>query len=99
MLLEKVFLSALLKYKNIVFAEECYYIGGVGMLLQTELDGCGFKGNFYNISIKNRFIKHAAPKSVKEDCGLDSNSLRRFISEIRNIKMRLDVYLVKEKVL
>ncbi len=52
------------------------------MLLQTELDGCGFKGNFYNISIKNRFIKHAAPKSVKEDCGLDSNSLRRFISEI-----------------
>lgn len=42
----KSLLSALLKYKNIVFAEECYYIGGVGMLLQTELDGCGFKGIF-----------------------------------------------------
>ena len=52
------------------------------MLLQAELNNCGFKGNFYNISIKNRFIKHAPPKSVKADCGLDSDSLKCFISKI-----------------
>ena len=79
---EKSLLLKLSNYKNIIFAEECYYIGGVGMLLQAELNNCGFKGNFYNISIKNRFIKHAPPKSVKADCGLDSDSLKCFISKI-----------------
>lgn len=75
-------ISKLLSYNNIIFAEECYRIGGVGMLLQNKLAVNGYKADFHIIAIDNEFIKHAPLKYVRKDFGLDSNSLREYINRI-----------------
>lgn len=75
-------LNSLNNYKNIIFVEECYKIGGVGMLLESNLYSAGFKGEFYHFAIENEFVKHCTQSEAKKRYGLDSDTLKAAIKEI-----------------
>ncbi len=72
---DQTLLQKLLIYKNIIFVEECYKIGGVGMLLESQLHELSFKGKFCHIAIKNEFVKHSTQKQSIEAYGLCGKSL------------------------
>jgi len=69
-------------YKKVVFVEECYKIGGVGMLLESRLLGLSFNGKFYHFAIDNDFVKHATQKQMFKQFGLDADSLSKSIEGI-----------------
>ncbi len=75
-------LTLIKKYKKVIFVEECYKIGGVGMLLKSDLYGSDFNGKFYHIAIENEFVKHCTQTEAKKIYGLDSDSLKITIKEM-----------------
>ena len=79
---DNVILDKLIFYKKIIFVEECYKIGGVGMLLESSLSELSYKGEFYHFAIDNEFIKHSTQKQMFENFGLDSDSLSKTIEGI-----------------
>lgn len=75
-------ISDLIGYKNIIFIEECYKIGGVGMLLEDRLYTDGFNGGYFIIAVENDFVKHAPACLLRKQLGLDSQSLEKRIRQI-----------------
>ena len=75
-------LNELSEYKKIIFVEECFEIGGVGMLLLSKLNSMGIKSDFHSISVVNSYIKHASQEQAKFDVNLKGDAL---ISKIKSI--------------
>jgi len=79
------FINEITKYATVFFVEECYSLGGVGMLLQSFLSNSNFNGKFIKIAIKNSFIAHATQKEILNEYKLDSNSIKEAVlKEIEN---------------
>lgn len=75
-------LKTLLKYKKIIFIEECYKIGGVGMLLKSYLYELSFKGEFIHHAVTNEFLKHSTQKQMKKKYGLSCDSVIELIEKV-----------------
>ncbi len=82
---DKELIDKLVCNKHIIFAEECYKIGGVGNLLKSELYDNGYKGEFTNIAIDNVFIKHSTQKEAKSICKIDNLYIKDIIEGIENL--------------
>ncbi len=74
---ESSLLDRLMGYEKLLFAEECYRIGGIGELLASALISRGYKGVYKIAAADNEFIKHSPLPSVKARLGLDSASIKR----------------------
>ncbi|MDR1754426.1 MAG: 1-deoxy-D-xylulose-5-phosphate synthase [Eubacterium sp.] len=82
-------------YENIFFIEEAAESGGIGELLLICLNKINWKGNFYLRGI-NGFIPYGDGETQLRFCGLDYNSLARFIfnKEVEE-ERRLDIALAE----
>ncbi len=78
---DDVLVSELLKYKNIIFIEECYEIGGIGNHLKSKLYDNGFNGRFVLRAIKNGFIEHSTQLEAFELCKIDTPSIKKLIED------------------
>ena len=65
-----------MSYDSIEFYEECYKIGGVGMLLASKLYSSGYRGDFEINAFDNEYIDHAPFEDVCKAYHLDSDSIR-----------------------
>ena len=77
-------LDTLCEYSKIIFVEECYKIGGVGMLLNYALSERKYSGEFHGIALGNKFFVHANQSESKNDTGISGNTLTDKILTILN---------------
>lgn len=75
-------IEKLICYETIIFVEECYKIGGIGMLLQSCLYENGYEGKYIIRAIENSYIKHSTQAEAKRDCLIDSKSLKILIDSV-----------------
>lgn len=69
-----------LKYKNIIFFEECMENGGISEHFLNELCKHNYIGKYSHKGIKN-FVKHASVSCTLVNLGLDHCSMLKFIKE------------------
>ncbi len=72
----------LLNYRKIIFVEECYKVGGVGMLIESHLSELSYKGDFYHFAVKNEFVKHSTQNQALEHYGLSNQPLSSTIESV-----------------
>lgn len=80
--IDKEFLTkAADRYDIIVSMEENVRSGGFGEHVLSILSEAGFKGRFINISIPDEFVPQGSVEELREDCGLDADSVTKRIEE------------------
>ena len=65
---------------SVYFVEECVRSGGIGEAFALELLESGFNGSYKLRAVNDCFIPHAEVSSQMKICGLDTESLKEFIS-------------------
>ncbi len=68
-------IEALSKYENILFAEECIAVGGIGEHLECRLMESGWNGKFVHKAVQDSRLPHAAVAQIKQTVGLDAEHL------------------------
>lgn len=74
--------NAALKCKTVIFVEESVKSGSVGEQFASLLLESGFYGRFYHKAVNDGFIEQGTVDEQFEKYGLDSESLKKYISEI-----------------
>ena len=77
-------IKRLISYKKIIFVEECYKIGGVGMFLNSVLNEHNYAGFFEIVALNNEFIRHANQNESKLELGLSGDTLKKRLGELIN---------------
>ena len=68
-------IDVLMRYEELIFAEEGIENGGVAQRLLKLLHQQGYKGKYIIIAVKNKGIDHATVKELLKDFNLDAKSL------------------------
>ena len=74
--------NAALKCKTVIFVEESVKSGSVGEQFASLLLESGFYGRFYHKAVNDGFIEQGTVDEQFEKYGLDSESLKKYISAI-----------------
>ena len=68
-------IDAVLKYKIVLFAEECVAAGGIGEHLAYALQQKGWDGRFLHCAVRIACLPHATVPQIKQCTGLDATDL------------------------
>ena len=73
------FVDAVMKYKIVLFAEECVANGGIGEHLACVLQQKGWNGQFIHCAVRTACLPHATVPQIKQFTGLDADSIVKTI--------------------
>lgn len=73
--------SALAEYKNILFAEECVPVGGIGEHFAKQLQDMGWQGRYLHCAVDTSKLTHATVPQLKKIMKLDTDSLAASVKE------------------
>ena len=68
-------IDTVLKYKIVLFAEECVAAGGIGEHLAYALQQKGWNGRFLHCAVRIACLPHATVPQIKQCTGLDAADL------------------------
>ena len=68
-------IDVVLKYKIVLFAEECVATGGIGEHLAYALQQKGWNGRFLHCAVRIACLPHATVPQIKQCTGLDATDL------------------------
>ena len=68
-------IDVVLKYKIVLFAEECVATGGIGEHLAYALQQKGWNGRFLHCAVHTACLPHATVPQIKQCTGLDAADL------------------------
>lgn len=68
-------IDTVLKYKIVLFAEECVAAGGIGEHLAYALQQKGWNGRFLHCAVRIACLPHATVPQIKQCTGLDATDL------------------------
>lgn len=84
-LLQKVFDD----YQYVITVEDGAIQGGMGSALMEWAHKNGFSNPITRMGIPDRFIAHAKPEELQEECGFDVQSIREKIKDSYNKEQRI----------
>lgn len=70
-------------YERVCFFEETEKSGGIAECMAAKLLESGYNGKYEIHAIDNCFVAHAKPNEALKDCGLDSESMKKVIREVK----------------
>ncbi|MBQ8063093.1 MAG: 1-deoxy-D-xylulose-5-phosphate synthase [Clostridia bacterium] len=74
--------KAVLDCDQVFFYEEGAKSGGIGESFGFELLEQGYRGNYRYIAVDNTFVHHAKQERLREEFGLDADSMVRDVKEV-----------------
>lgn len=72
-------IDTVLKYKIVLFAEECVATGGIGEHLACALQQKGWNGRFLHCAVHTACLPHATVPQIKQCTGLDATDLAQAV--------------------
>ena len=72
-------LEEMMKFKLVMFAEECVATGGIGEHLECALCQKGWNGKFVHAAVRELRLPHASVAQIRQATGLDAEHLVRTV--------------------
>jgi 1-deoxy-D-xylulose-5-phosphate synthase len=74
--------SVMTKFDKVITVEDGVINGGFGSAVMEYLMENGYRGKFKRLGIPDRFIDQGTPEELYRECGFDSDTICREISDM-----------------